>query len=341
MRTTTPGIRAGVAATALLVALTGCTASASAAPATPTPSANQVVLTLTMYDDKDTPGADLVSLFVTAANALDRTVTISPHYAEAKDETTAVNAVSSGTSDLAMVASRAFDNVGVTTLQALNTPFLIDSDALAKALATGPQVPALFAGLKDINVIGLAMAPEGLRHPFGAVSAPVAVGDLAGQPVRSPQSQAVWSMLSTLGAKPMYADSGYTAAESEFDQSPADHAAGNVTFFAKFDVLALSAAASKRLSAAQLTALRQAATKATTEFTANEESDASKAKDFCVAGGSVALASDAQLAAWKAAVQPAIAKLRSVASTARLIDAIGGVKAGLPAAPAVNPCPGP
>jgi hypothetical protein len=145
-------------------------------------------------------------------------------------------------------------------------------------------------------------------------------------------------MLSTLGAKPMYADSGYTAAESEFDQSPADHAAGNVTFFAKFDVLALSAAAAKRLSAAQLSALRQAATTAAGKFTANEESDAAKALGFCENGGSVALASTAQLAAWKAAAQPAIATLRSVASTARLIDAIGAVKAGLPPAPPVKTC---
>ena len=66
-----------------------------------------------------------------------------------------------------MVASRAFDSAGVTTLQALNTPFLIDSNALANAVATSDHVPDLLAGLEDIGVIGLAIAPEGMRHLFG------------------------------------------------------------------------------------------------------------------------------------------------------------------------------
>ena len=277
--------------------------------------------------------------FVDEVKQVDPSITIMPQFHKAPQEPDAVTAVSNGSADLVMVASRAFDSGGVTTLQALNTPFLIDSSALANAVATSDHVPDLLAGLDDIGVIGLAIAPEGMRHLFGDKKSPVAVQDLDGATVRSPQSQAVWSMLSAAGATPIFDDTrAYDVAESQFDLLTFNNAAGNVTLFAKYDVIGINEKAAQQLSPAQMDALRRAAAESTTWAVANVPSDAAMASEFCANGGEIAAATPEQLEEWQAVAQPVIDDLRSVASTADLIDAITTMKAGVEAAQPITGC---
>ncbi len=313
--------------------LTGCAAAGEQKAAEP------VTLTLTTYDEEGSAGAALVQHFVDEVKQVDPSITITPQFHMAPQEPDAVTAVSNGSADLVMVASRAFDSGGVTTLQALNTPFLIDSSALANAVATSDHVPDLLAGLDDIGVIGLAIAPEGMRHLFGDKKSPVAVQDLDGATVRSPQSQAVWSMLSAAGATPIFDDTrDYDVAESQFDLLTFNNAAGNVTLFAKYDVIGINEKAAHQLSPAQLDVLRTAAADSTTWAVANVPSDAAMASEFCANGGEIAAATPEQLEEWQAVAQPVVDDLRSVASTADLIDAISTMKAGVEAAPPITGC---
>jgi hypothetical protein len=239
-----------------------------------------------------------------------------------------------------MVASRAFDTAGVTTLQALNTPFLIDSTELANAVATSEHVPDLLAGLQDIGLIGLAIAPEGLRHLFGAKEAPVATRDLRGATVRAPQSEAVWSLMSAAGARPIFDDTrAYQYSESQYDLAlGAGKATGNVTLFAKFDVIALNEASARHLSEAQMESLQRAAAESTTWAVGKNESDAAMARAFCANGGQIVAATPAQLEEWRALAEPVIDALSSEQRTAHLIDAISVMKAGIDAERPVTGC---
>ena len=62
------------------------------------------------------------------------------------------------------------------------------------------------------------------------------------------------------------------------------------------------------------------------------------ASEFCANGGEIAAATPEQLEEWQAVADPVIADLRSVQSTADLIDAITTMKAGVEAAQPITGC---
>ncbi|MCY4726470.1 hypothetical protein NYO98_09280 [Nocardioides sp. STR2] len=320
----------------LVTLLVGC-----ARPAEPR-SAEPVHLTLVTYDGADTPGGALVKHFVEEVQRADPSITITPDFSGAPHEPDAVTAVSSGTADLAMVASRAFDTAGVTTLQALNTPLLIDTTSLANAVATSDLVPDLLAGLDEIELIGLGIAPEGMRHLFTEAKAVTDVNDLRGTVVRSPQSEAVWSFLTATRATPIFDDSmSYDVSESQYDlELKFDQTAGNLTLFPKYDVIVLNEESALELSTAQLESLWTAASETTTWAVATTDSDAARAEVFCANGGKIAAATPAELEEWQAVARPVVQDLRSVGTTADLIDAITDMKTGIDADDPITNCAG-
>ena len=55
----------------------------------------------------------------------------------------------------------------MTSLRAINTPFLVTSDDLVAEIISSDVADELMAGLDAAGVVGLALVPESLRHPFG------------------------------------------------------------------------------------------------------------------------------------------------------------------------------
>ena len=117
----------------------------------------------------------------------------------------------------------------------------------------------MMKGLSGAGMTGLAMLPESLRHPFGTEAAPLGADDYQGATIRSLHSTTTWDVLGALGAAPMFEDDGYTIAESQYDQAPGPEGTGNVTLFAKADVIVISDAARPKVSGSQLDALTEAA----------------------------------------------------------------------------------
>ena len=318
--------------------LAACTGTGDA----PSDTTNPVHLTLTTYDNDQTAGAELVHRFVDEARTLDSSIHIAVQFHGSPTEADAVTSVSNGGADLVMVASRAFDTAGVTTLQALNAPLLIDSSALASAVATSDLVPSLLRGLDGIGVQGLAIAPEGMRHVFGRKAPPVDVQDLQGKTVRSPQSQAVWAFFADMGATAIFDETRtYDFAESQLDQSPLNTTVGNLTLFAKYDVIAINSDAAKALSARQLRTLKEAATKAADWARETVANDAQMAKAFCDNGGEIATATQRQLQQWRTVAERVTVDLRSTPTTGALIDAIAKLKERIPPGPPPAACPRP
>src|SRR5664279_4639150 len=75
--------------------------------------------------------------------------------------------VRDGKLDLGWIGARVWDELGVTSFQALQAPFLIDNYALLDQVTSGPLAHEMLAGLTGKGVVGLALVPELLRHPVG------------------------------------------------------------------------------------------------------------------------------------------------------------------------------
>ena len=157
--------------------------------------------------------------------------------------------------------------------------------------------------------------------------------------MRSPHSKTTWDLLSALGASPMYEEDGYTIAESQFDQAPASKGTGNVTLYAKADVLVLSDAARKKVSASQLDALTEAAETTRDWAIGTFDDDAEAAAKYCANGGKVLAASPAEIVALKNAAAPVMADLKGDDVTAAIISGIEKLKSGITSPTPITACP--
>lgn len=311
-------------ALALLVAvgsggLAGCSPSAAAKP---------VVLRIVTDDDAMKPAGKQITHFAAEVKRLSHgTVVVQPkwHAAGTKTDFDQANArlVMSGKDALGLIPSRAWDRLGVTTLRALSTPFLITSDAQVKAAVTGAAAKPMLAGLSAAKVTGISMFPEGLRHPFGVGTPLLATADYRGT-IRTPTSATSDAVITALGGTPTSAEvgQGSRGAESEYALAPSGAiATGNVVLFPKVNVLVANSTIWNGLTDDQRTALRGAA--ATTQAWVDRSlSDDAAATTYCTQGGKVAKASDADIAGLVAAAGSVRAMLERDASTKRIIDAL-------------------
>ena len=108
--------------------------------------------------------------------------------------------VVSGDLAMGLVPSRAWDTEGVSSLRALNAPFLITSTSVLHEVVAGELATPLMGGLGDVGVTGLALYPEGLRHVFGFGNVLVTPGDYDGTTIRAARSETVSAVFETLGA---------------------------------------------------------------------------------------------------------------------------------------------
>jgi TRAP-type C4-dicarboxylate transport system substrate-binding protein len=109
----------------------------------------------------------------------------------------------SGKLDVAFVASRAWESLGVNPFRALQAPLLITSRTLLdRVTADRPIVGALMASLSGQGVTGLGLEPVGVRYLFATrpLSTPAA---FKGARVRINQSAITAGTMRLLGARPV------------------------------------------------------------------------------------------------------------------------------------------
>jgi TRAP-type C4-dicarboxylate transport system substrate-binding protein len=249
-----------------------------------------------------------------------------------------------GDLELGLAASSAWDVKGYTNLQPLQAPFLITNDALAIAVAQSDSAKQMLDSLSSGGMVGLTLWPEDLRHPFSIDPAKplVSPAGFKGLTIRTPPSVVSYQLISALGGRPMFEDSGYEGAESGLRQGgsligePA--ATGNVTFFPKFQVLFANAAAFDKLSEDQRAILRYAAAATQKKALAEHPGEVEAAQVWCAAGGTVVLASAEQVAAFEKATQPVLESIEQDPTNAKLIAAIRDLKAKTTASPGAEAC---
>jgi TRAP-type C4-dicarboxylate transport system substrate-binding protein len=261
-----------------------------------------------------------------------------------------------GDVDLAMVPSRAWDVLGVKSFQALQTPFLLDSDDRLRQVVDGEIGDEMLAGVEKAGVVGLGLHAEGLRHPMGYNGRElVRLADFEGKEFETRDSRASHALVSALGARPVWypdeqsdeleealasgrlvgVDTSYSLAGTFGVDAPT--VTGNITFFPKVNVLVANEKAFGRLSDEHQAILRDAAAAERTR-SVDGLSEIDAATDACEDGISSVNAKPADIEAMRTAARPVETKLRADEQTARLIDAIGAIDS-TPAS-AVPPCVG-
>ncbi len=254
---------------------------------------------------------------------------------------------------LAVVPARAWDVLGATSLQAIQAPFLVNSDALLDKVASDPVAERMLAGLNEVGVVGLALWPEALRHPVGFGDPLRSLADFAGKGIRAPRSELTWEMLRALGARPLdfvddemgpAIDSGQlSGAESEIGQVrdlPRPGAVtANVTFFPKANTIVANRAAFDGLTDDQRETLRKAAAETLRRVIASRPTDVDAALSACAVGVRVVIASDADIRGLVRAARPVIARLQRDDGTRKSIQRIVALRETVSGSrPAVAPC---
>jgi TRAP-type C4-dicarboxylate transport system substrate-binding protein len=314
--------------------------------ATPASDTDAIVLTIGTSDLDTMPGAGQIKHFAQqVSERSEGAITLEPQWDAARNTSHWDQAVArmllDGDLDLAMIPSRAWDDLGVTSLRALNAPFLITTDTLTEKVVTDPElVEQLTSGLPDVGVEALGVFPEGLRHPFGVQGALGGPDDYEGGVVRAGWSRTADAMFRALGASTDDARldaSTMIGAESSYRLTPAGTATGNVVFYPKINVLTLSAAV--QLTPEQRTILEEAAG-ATADWVLDSlPTDAESARTYCTEGGRIAGAKPAEIAALVTATRGVVEDLRADETTAALIDAITELAQEDPTPERVTSCP--
>ena len=322
-----------------------------------------VTLRLAVSDDRGKPIELAVDKFVAdVAAASGGNITISPTFDAGKDtdegfELGVADLVQRDGADLAIVAARAWDLAGITSLQALQAPYLIDNDALALAVAQG-DIARRSLDEMGHGVIGLTMWPEGLRHLFTFPNCPKdfrTPAGVKGATILWAASGVARELMRSLGTVEYVEDDRHLDAaacrlqgqETGFDQLRAMAmrdaiGIGNVTLFPKYQVLVASQASFDHLSAGQRQILLDAAAGVQADVIAGHQTDAALAVAWCAQGGSVVVASEQQLQAFVLAADPIYTRLEADPLTRQLIADIRALKTvtPVPAGTVATPCIG-
>jgi TRAP-type C4-dicarboxylate transport system substrate-binding protein len=349
MRPTTINFAAFAAVAILALAGFGCDSGDATDKAGG--SGNPVRLRLATPDRPGLPGAKAIEHFRDeVAEASDGTVRITPVYEAAgkgpRFDQAVADLVRSGRMEMALIPARAWDEYGVTSLSALQAPFLIHDQAALNEVVTGELAAPMMQGLRRTGVTGLALLPESLRHPFAFSGALRTPRDFAGAEIRAPLSEATFALLRALGAEPVdlegdeltqaINDGSVVAAESAFDlAAPTLPRMGtgtsNITFFPKVNVLVANSAALRELPESARTALDTAAANTLDWVTRTNKDDRNAALAYCGEGGRVVAASPGDIERLVESSKSVYTDLERDAETKRFIERIRLVEGQSPA----------
>jgi TRAP-type C4-dicarboxylate transport system substrate-binding protein len=243
-----------------------------------------------------------------------------------------------GDFDLAVVRAGRLEREGAGSLAPLGAPFLITNDQQAAAVATGAVASELMADVEQIELVGLALVPEGLRHPFGYGSAPLlGAADYKGQVIASAPDAGSAAILRALGAtvfepvdhtRSEAAQNGeLRGIETNLDRMGiVDRPAvvtGNVSLYYRFDVLVIRKAAWDGLTGPQQAELSDAVAKARNGTVTDHPKEAESFASWCAEDGAASVDADSDaLASLHALLDPITDAIEADAATGGMVQQI-------------------
>lgn len=249
-----------------------------------------------------------------------------------------VDKVKTGAFQMAVVPASSWSAAGVTTLRALQAPFLVQSDEHVAAIVNDDAISQkMLSGLSTVGVTGLTMFPWSLRHFFSFTSPILVPADVKGRTIRTPGSVDIAALLAALGAKGVLpdddgfqsgvadgtitaADSGFTVAESSLPRAAT--ATGNLVPYAKVITLVANTDFWNGLDDTQREIISRASTATRAWAIANLKPDVKAAAQYCADFGKVVLTDAASIQAFRAKEATVYSRLEADPGTKDLISAI-------------------
>jgi TRAP-type C4-dicarboxylate transport system substrate-binding protein len=271
-----------------------------------------------------------------------------------RTEAALIRDVAAGKADLGWVGSRAWSDVGVTSFDALHAPLVVDSYELQGAVLDAGVADELLEGVEPLGVVGLGVLPGPLRKVLGVERPFLRPADFAGKRLGLNRSQVGSQTLRALGAVPVTVPGGVDLRGqvdgleqqvASIDSNTYDDAAkfltANVNLWPRWVVVFMNAEAFAALDGSQQDALREAVQTATPiMLAAAEGGQEGSTAALCDRGLTLAVASDANLRALRAAVAPVVDSLSRDLTTRDTLEQIEEVRRQHPSAPDSNgPCP--
>jgi len=254
-------------------------------------------------------------------------------------ETVLIGDVRAGKAELGWAGTRAFDSVGVRSLEALHAPLLIDSYGLEQTVLESPLVGEMLEGLEPLGLVGLGILPGPMRKPLG-VERLVRPEDYRGRTLAIGQSRVAEDTLRAVGATPHPIPSaggidGLDGVEQQVDaiqgnryDSVAKYLTANVNLWPRLPVIFMNRGAYAALGEAHRRALTEAASSALRPTIALQRGDEEEsAAILCRRGVTFVTADEADIAALRRAVQPVFRRLEGDALTRKAIDQIRAMRA--------------
>jgi TRAP-type C4-dicarboxylate transport system substrate-binding protein len=248
-----------------------------------------------------------------------------------------------GKVDLAIVAARAWDLVGVKSFDALLAPFLVDSLELERRAIEGPPAARMLAGVRPLGLVGLAVVPGQLRYPLGVTRVLVAPADYVGATIGIRPSGIERATFEALGARTRIYPAGTIAdldgADLDLSTIATNHyelqaqaLTTNVVFWPRALVIVMNRKAFEALTPAQEAILRRAGRAAVEPHLAVLRADPRGWLDNVCPGSGLRLvaASAADRAALRQAVEPVYRELDRDRLTRELIAQIRGLRRDAP-----------
>lgn len=253
-----------------------------------------------------------------------------------------VEAVAAGELDLALVGTRAMDDLGVPDFRALTAPMVVDSHELLRAVVTSDLPHEMLEAVDALGVEGLGIVGGPLRRPAATAAPLVRPEDYAGVTFSVFSSGAGEDAVAALGAVPTdvapaardagLEDGTIGALENSLDlvasRPVVGHVTANVALWPATGVLVANPDALARLGSEQRQALLDAVERTVETSVAEPPLDeAHLAGLVCERGGTVVEASDDDLEALRSAFAPVVTGLAEDAATASHLAAIEALRA--------------
>lgn len=260
-------------------------------------------------------------------------------------ESRTIAAVKRGRFDLGWIGARAWDLQGINSFRALQAPFLITSLRLLNRVVKSPLADEMLHSLTERGgVVGLALAPDFLRHPVGMGTAFVKPSDFVGARIRIQPSRVTAAVIGALGARPVTIsndDIGLAIDRKQVDgqevallNSPGGSVVTeNVVFFGKAITLFANRGTFDRLSDDQRQVIKDAAADAVQYALAHHPPESDLAKGYCFDRRRIVYATPADVKVLVRKEQPVYRWLERDPQTKRFIEQIDSLKRTTPPDP--------
>lgn len=252
-----------------------------------------------------------------------------------RPESAVIHDVAAGKADLGSVASRAWDDVGISSFNALHAPLLVDSYALQGEVLDSGVPGEMLEALEPLRLVGLGILPGPLRKLLGVERPLRQPADFRGQSIGLAASRVGRETLRALGAAAIAVPAGsqidgldgleqqVDSIESNTYDAAAKYLTTNVDLWPRPLVLFMNKAAFTALEPAQRDVLREALRNVLPETLADIRSrEQTAAAVLCRRGLSFVVATPADISKLRDALVPVYRELEQDDQTRSFIARI-------------------